>query len=335
MYSEDKIYRKLRDKYKLDVSRKLVKELIDSQFFYQVNRKERKPKKFNTVYADRVFKSCQMDIMDYTRYEYYGYKYIFCFIDVYSRYGWAFALTNHRTETILDKMTEIFDEVGMYPENINCDLEFNTDLIQSFAKKHNIKFHFSEAYDIVKNAVVERWNRTIAGLLQKYRTATKKYAWNKYLPDIIYNYNHTFHKTIQAAPVDVFEGKEGNYQPIYSVPNKFKAGDKVRIIIHKTAFTKGDLKTYSDDVYVVEKVVGNKVYLLGKDKSYKPYELQKTSSIVVWDGADDEEELIHEETQKKRKDERVMNDLNIDQANVVEGRRKRKSTRREDEYEYE
>lgn len=328
LYSVDKIYRKLKQEG-YDESYADVKKHIDNLFFYQVNKNERKPKKFNTIYATEIFKSCQMDIMDYGRYEYNKYRYIFCFVDVYSRYGFAFPLTNHRTKTIIDKLDEIFEMVGIYPQNINCDLEFDTNEMQKYAEKHNINFYFSEPYDIIKNSIVERWNRTLAGLLQKYRTATKKYNWNTYLPDIVYNYNHTYHRTIKATPASIFEGEENNNQPISIVKHKLKVGDKVRIIIHKDAFTKGDVYTYSNDVYVVEKINGNKIYLYGKTKSYKPYELQKTKNIVEWNNPDDEER-IYESNKRQKKHDKILNDLNIDKSNIVSTKRIRTQKKRDD-----
>ena len=47
--------------------------------------------------------------------------------------------------------------------------------MNKFSDEHNIKFYFSEPYDIIKNSIVERFNRTLTGLLQKYRTISNKY----------------------------------------------------------------------------------------------------------------------------------------------------------------
>ena len=333
LYSADKLLRKLKDDgYNITLSE--LNDMLNSQYFYQVNKSERKPKKFNTIYSTGVFKSCQMDIIDYSRYEYNKYKYIFCFIDVYSRYGWAFPLTNHRTETIISKLQQICDEVGEYPQNINCDLEFDTNEMKKFAHMHNINFYFSEPYDIVKNSIVERWNRTLNGLLQKYRTASNKYDWYKYINDIVYNYNHTYHRTIKDLPINIFEGDSQNYQPIYNVKNKFKVGDKVRTIIHKDAFTKGDVKTYSNDVYIIEKIMGNKIYLDGIRKSFKPYELQLTKNIVFWNDDNEEEERIHMDNQRIRKDKRLLNKLDLERENILTDKRKRTQKKRNDDFEY-
>ena len=81
-------------------------------------------------------------------------------------------------------------------------------------KKHDVKFKFSDPEDIQKNSIVERVNRTIAGLLQKWRTATKNRDWVKVLPDIIKNYNNTKHRTIKAIPEKVFNGKAKSRQDI-------------------------------------------------------------------------------------------------------------------------
>jgi hypothetical protein len=84
------------------------------------------------------------------------------------------------------------------PKKFSCDNEFATKEVENYCDKHDIDVVFSEPNDIQKNSVVERLNRTIASLLQKYRVSTDKYDWNKYLPDIIHNYNRSYHSTIKT-----------------------------------------------------------------------------------------------------------------------------------------
>ncbi len=58
------------------------------------------------------------------------------------------------------------------------------------------------------------------------------------------------HSAMKALPVDVFDWKAGSYyyQAIHPVSIKFREGDEVRIMIHKTAFTKWDVKNLSGQV---------------------------------------------------------------------------------------
>ena len=198
------------------------------------------------------------------------------------------------------------------------------NLTLAFAKKHNIKFYFSEANDIIKNSIVERFNRTLANLINKYRIHSKSYDWPKYLPTLVQNYNNTYHSTIKATPLDVFEGNDTNKQKVIEVPNLFKAGDKVRIVRHKSAFDKGDIQTYSKETYTVEEIEGNKIYLFGIDRSYQPHQLRQVGDVKVG-MTDDDAEVEHEELQQARKQERILKQVGIVQSNIVEGKRERKA----------
>ena len=93
--------------------------------------------------------------------------------------------------------------------------------------------HYSQPNEINKNAIVERFNRTLAELLQKWRIATGKYDWYKVLPDIVDNYNNTFHGTIKATPSSVFNKNEIPQIHIKKIIHKFNVGDQVRIKIEK------------------------------------------------------------------------------------------------------
>ena len=141
-------------------------------------------------------------------------------------------------------LQNIFEQMGI-PGAINCDNEFNTYFFNECATENNIKLYFSEPNDLDKNAIVERVNRTIAQLLQKWRTATNRRVWYKILPDVVENYNNTFHRTIKATPSDVFHGKEQNHQDLVILEPKLKVGDRVRVMLQKKAFMKGDRQRFS------------------------------------------------------------------------------------------
>ena len=213
---------KINPKIKLEE----VKNFINSQFAYQVNKRAPKVKKFNSIYSAKVNNNWQMDIMVYDRYEFNKYKYIFCIVDVYSRCAWTFGLTNHTLPNILKCLDSVVKESGA-PKNINCDNEFNKASILEWGAKHNVTFHFSQANTVNHNAIVERFNRTIAELLQKYRTATKKYNWNTYLDALTKNYNSTVHSSTKATPISIYEGENINRQKITVLKQSFKVGDQV------------------------------------------------------------------------------------------------------------
>jgi hypothetical protein len=154
-----------------------------------------------------------MDIIVYDRYEINHYKYILVCIDIYSRVLDARAMTTRAMNTIMNNMENIFKNMGT-PYELKCDNEFNKADFINMCKKYDIKCVFSDPYEINKNPIVERVNRTIANNLQKIRIATKRKDWYNYLDDAIANYNTSYHKTVKHTPLEIWTGREYNEQKI-------------------------------------------------------------------------------------------------------------------------
>ena len=328
LYSVDKLLPKLKA-YDLNISRKDLKQLLNEQLFNQLTKVQVKPKHFNQIYAPSVLDNLQMDIMVYNRYRYHNYQYILCVVDVYSRYAVCRAMTNRNNETILKNMKDIFSLIGI-PKSINCDLEFDTKEIEKYADKHQINFYFSEANDVIKNGIVERFNRTISNLIQKYRISSGDYNWPKYLNDIVDNYNTTIHSTIKARPIDVFSGDDLNHRLIQKkIVNRFEIGDVVRTKNEKSIFEKGDAITYSKDTYIVDEIDGNRVYLIGVNRSYQPHQLIKANSIA-YRHKNPEQEIEHAKQTKEAKQRRVLKRDNIDEYNLRSTKRVVKGTKHKD-----
>jgi hypothetical protein len=100
-------------------------------------------------------------------------------IDVYSRYVAARALTNRRIASIIEMVKECFEELGGPPQNMNCDNEFNNGEFNKFMSDEGIRMWYSEPDEINKNAIVERFNRTLALLIQRWRVGSGSHDWLK------------------------------------------------------------------------------------------------------------------------------------------------------------
>lgn len=251
-----------------------IRNFLKKQVPEQIMKRTKKPKAFNTIQSNDVSGSLQMDLMVYNRYKMNGYSYIFMCIDVYSRYLYAKALTNRRMDTLMQNIYKAFELFGV-PDNINCDNEFNKKEVNKMASDLGIKMWFSEPEEINKNAIVERCNRTIAEMIEKWRIGTGRKDWYKVLDNIVYNYNHQYHKTIKGTPYDVFKHRTVNKQKIIKTKPNIKVGDTVRVQAKKTVFQKGDRPKYSKEVYKVNKTQGRRYALNDGKKTYKEYELMK------------------------------------------------------------
>lgn len=313
----NKLYNKAKEN-NIHLSFKDVLDFYNKQPVNQIMKRIVRPKKFSSFKADYPKQIYQMDIIVYNRFKYHNYQYIFVVIDIYSRYVSARAMTNRRAETIFENFEDICEEMGK-PEQIQCDNEFNNKIFNRFYEENNIKTRFSDPDEPHKNPIIERVNGTIATLLQKIRITTKDYDWKNYLQDAIYNYNHTIHSTTKQTPISLWEQTTKSKQKIIFVPNKFNVNDKVRIVRQKTIFHKGDALKLSKDVYLVEKVEGNKIKLYDFQKFYKPEELHKITSV---EELDEPIEEPHMETEKN-KIEQMWKREDINPENILTFKRKR------------
>ena len=313
--SVQKLYEKAKMN-NIDITFEEVQNFYDSLPLTQILRPRRKPRKYNSITANYNGDIYQMDIIVYNRFKFNNYQYILCVIDIYSRYASVRGMTNRRLETIIKNFKDIVKEMGT-PRKLECDNEFNKQEFIDVLEEYDIRTIFSDPHEINKNAIVERFNGTLANLLQKIRISLKRYDWNNYLQDAIYNYNHTKHSTTKNTPYDIFTGKTKNKQVVNVVKTTFKIGDKVRIMRKQKAFDKGDVIKYSTEIYTIESVsIHGNVKLDGIVRKYKPYEVKKISDMVEYEKI---EEPVNEI--KKNMREQYLKREGIDDMNIVIGKR--------------
>jgi hypothetical protein len=208
-------------------------------------------------------------------------------------------------------MKEIFKEMGT-PENMNCDNEFNQPKILEYFQQQKIIPHFSAVGELNKNAIVERFNRTIAGLIQKWRIGTREKTWYKALPKLTNSYNTSYHRTVRGNPKEIFEGRAENKQQhiIRNIPSNLQVGDKVRIKIEKKVLQKGDYIRWSQEIYIITKIKGKQFELENVEtkeqpsRLYKDYEIRKADEIQYLEN--EKEPIIIQKEMDENKKKRVI-----------------------------
>lgn len=339
-------------KSNLGVTYQQVQNFMEDQYVVQANKPSKKPKYWNSIAAPGPGYNYQMDLIDYTRYKIDGFGWILVIIDVHSRKAGARAIKAEYTrqgrkspyakvwwESYLKYYKDIIEEDfdGRYPKDLNCDNEFIEKGFVDFVTSKGTKIHYSDPKDYNKNAIVERFNRTLELLLQKIRFSTDDIRWPLYLQDAIHNYNNSYHRTIKTEPEKVWRGEEKSKQQITWLWNTLKEGDQVRIKKNLNVFAKGDALRYSTDIYLTIKRNGSRWLLrnirTGKEDDnhgrwYKENQLQKVNKIVkpskAADGAEKEAELYGENEEGELPSEYHK-----------EEREKEKENEREDEYDEE
>ena len=118
----------------------------------------------------------------------------------------------------------------------------------------------------MKASVAERVIRTIKTKLQRYFDDQNTLNWRKVIDQFVENYNNTPHSAHGLAPLAVNEtNRDRVYKELYpdnslTTVCKLEKNDKVRILREKDQFEKGYTKSWSDQVYIIVKVLqSNKV----------------------------------------------------------------------------
>lgn len=327
--SANKLHKKLKQ-INPKITLQQVQKFIDKQYTNQINKKEKRPKVYSSIVSYGPKNNYQMDIISYDRHSYKNYSYILCVVDVYSRYASARPMTSRELPTIIENIKSIMEEMG-WPKNMNCDNEFNRKAVINLMNDHGTKMWFSEPDEINKNAIVERFNRTVGEKIQLWRSATKSNNWPKVLSQLIQNYNNTEHGTTKHTPNEVFNKKEKNEQELVKLNHSIIIGDKVRLKQIKKVFDKNDSIKYSKEVYIVTKIDGNKIYFIdSKDKLYgpvKPYQLKLANEIHYNDDSadseDEEPEEVQEQIKKEKKLKRSLKKEGLEVIPLTTGRAKK------------
>ena len=135
---------------------------------------------------------------------------LFTCIDQFSKYAWARILPNKTAATVAKAMQSILDESKArgtkLPTVVRSDngSEFIAKSFGQVLSSVGAKQRFSEAYNPRQNAMIERFNRTIKGMIYKYLT---QYNASKIdeatLQKLVTNYNSTQHGTTHVVPIDI------------------------------------------------------------------------------------------------------------------------------------
>jgi len=201
-------------------------------------------------------------------------RYVLVAVDVYSRLFWASSMPDRKKDNIRKALYNIIHEMDK-PFIISADNEIiNVMYMPKSQFVHDI-FKGIETYrtspsETNKNAIIERWIRTIKGRIMKYladkyinvEPPTEENMSDLIVKQICYELNHTKHRGINAILIDVWVGKDTNRKPIvkFNYPT-LNVGDLV-LRTHQPPVAVAVIYARTFDVdldlYVVNAVVGNK-----------------------------------------------------------------------------
>ena len=184
-----------------------------------------------------------------------NYRYIMVFVCVFSKMAWAEPLKRKDGLSSVAAIENVLRRMSDIPANIITDrgLEYYDRRVQELFRRNGIRHYSLRSKH--KACVAERFIRTLKGRLYKYFWKKKTKNWIDVLQQLITNYNHTIHRSIKMAPIDV---NENNRQEVFErlYPNRnlksaprLRVGDQVRILRQKTIFDKGYTRNWSLELY--------------------------------------------------------------------------------------
>ena len=148
----------------------------------------------------------QCDLVDCSAYKKHnaGTRFLFCCIDVFSKYAWVRTLQSKRGKETAATMEDILKEMDKSPLSVQSDKgsEMRATAFQRVLQKRGIHFFTSENDDI-KASIVERFQKTLQNMIHRHMTATRSHAFVDILPALMRTYNGTYHSAIGMAPMDV------------------------------------------------------------------------------------------------------------------------------------
>ncbi|UYV76776.1 hypothetical protein LAZ67_14001996 [Cordylochernes scorpioides] len=252
-YNPETGYRGINDLVrKTGYSQKEVSEFLHKQDVYTLHKPIKKKFETRIVYAPYKDYQWVSDLAFMQKDK--GFKYILTIIDAFTKYAWAIPIRNKTGDEITNAFREIFKE--RKPERMQTDkgTEFINSVTQNLLKKHNIEWFATQ--NVSKASIVERFNRTLKELMNKYSTHNNNRKWVDILPSLVKNYNNTFHTSIKMTPLEASKPENENkvYFNIYinrikSSNKKYNVGDKVRISKYKGHFDKGYLPNFTNEVF--------------------------------------------------------------------------------------
>lgn len=214
-------------------------------------------------------------------------------MDLYTRQAWSFPLKTKSGKEVSAIFRPFFRKHKTERLQTDEGKEFYNKDVQGVLKDYGIEL-FS-IYSPTKAAHVERLNRTIKGMLEKFFTATNSKNWLDVIDDVMHVYNNRKHRSLGMAPNEVPQRQQEAFENMYPFKPgqekvnkiKFSIGTRVRLSKRKGTFGRGYEANWSTEEFFVSGIQYMKdgmVMYKVKDAhdeeikgSFYPEELQKVT----------------------------------------------------------
>src|SRR6184192_1023596 len=183
-------------------------------------------------------------------------RYLLTCIDVFSKYARVEPLKNKSGSTLTAAFTKMIDEQQCKLLQTDKGSEFLNSSFQKLLRDRNIR-HYTSENDDIKASVVERFNRTLKGMMWRYLTHTSSGRYIDVLPQLVSSYNNTHHRSINMAPSEVNVHNESLVRRRLFPPKntyvkwRYKVGQTVRMRQTKRVFKKGYEPSWTEELFTI------------------------------------------------------------------------------------
>ena len=305
------------------LNRKQFIEYVKAQPSYQINMNRLRSPEYSPIIAPPD--SYQADLTFFTK-DFAvnnGFTCLLNIIEITTKKAYAYPLKTKEGAEVLKAFTEWFETVKKVERiEVDAGTEFVNAGFKQWCELHKITLKIYNN-DKQSMAVVERFHRTLRTLLEMLDEEGTG-EWKKYLDEAMEIYNDTVHTSTGEAPNKMTKDEAFEYRlklmdralVVNQKAPAFEAGDKVRYFINKKPFQKG-LGRFSKEVYTIESVKGNSIYLEGVEKPFRNYQLQKATDndeTVLRKNTDEREDVKAYRSARRMGDLREKDEKVVDQA---------------------
>ena len=258
----------------------------------------------------------QIDLMDMSNEDIVknkGKKWIFCAIDVFSRYAWFYTQKNKTVKSCVESLNALIRDVPFKIYQIDSDSEsafLSREFIRILQKEEIIQ-NLAPIGDKHRMGIVERLNLTVRQFLNRYKEAYKTNDWSSALSGFSENYNTTTHRTLRMSPREALASGLGSlkyqFNQTINASNEsynkesIQVGDKVRLRIRHAIFDKKSSSgVWTKTIHTVEKIDVSEISVNDRKTTYRKEDLLKIRDAQGPDEPDDER--IKDEPEERQKD---------------------------------
>lgn len=247
-----------------DISRRYIAKWLAKEKIHQLYTFRKPQTSIRPIISSRPGALVQADLIDYRNKPSNNFKYVLNLIDVFSRKIFLEPITNKTVKAVIPALNKIIQKV----QNDHKIFILHTDAGNEFKIDYpEIRALQSRGYSAQSQGIIEKSNRIIKSVINKTLYKNNNNNWSKLLKTVQDVVNNSYHRVIGMTPNEAWNLPKAKQKELYKRMRNLKAkqykgidtllsvGNKVRIVIPKEKQKTKGLPNYSEDIYIISKVI--------------------------------------------------------------------------------